>query len=144
MTLDKIIFYRDLSKESTNIKKLLDKTFLLSAILVVGVLVFFVGQIILQNRVIDIQNQNQITVSGQGKVYAKPELNIALEESELTQIGDSGKVIIRFVNIGLTEIKFLIATLQPSANYEILSTNTAYIGDVSPDDFETAEFNIYA
>lgn len=77
------------------------------------------------------------------KVSAKPELNIALEESELTQIGDSGKVIIRFVNIGLTEIKFLIATLQPSANYEILSTNTAYIGDVSPDDFETAEFNIY-
>ncbi len=57
-------------------RKLLDKTFMLAAILVVGVLVFFVGQIILQNKSISLQNQNQITVSGVGKIYAKPDVAI--------------------------------------------------------------------
>ncbi|MCX6720887.1 MAG: SIMPL domain-containing protein [Candidatus Staskawiczbacteria bacterium] len=58
------------------IKNLLNKSFMLAAILVVGVLVFFVGQIVLQNRAIDVQNQNQITVSGEGKIYAKPDIAV--------------------------------------------------------------------
>jgi len=53
---------------------LLNKTFLIGTILVVGVLVFLVGQIVLQNRMLDIQNQNQITVSGDGKIYVKPDV----------------------------------------------------------------------
>jgi Uncharacterized conserved protein len=56
--------------------KFLNKTFMLAAILVVGVLVFFVGQMVLQNKVLDQQNANQITVSGEGKVYAKPDVAI--------------------------------------------------------------------
>ncbi len=56
--------------------KFLNKTFTLSAILVVGVLVFLVGEIILQQQTISQQNQNQITVSGEGKVYAKPDVAI--------------------------------------------------------------------
>jgi hypothetical protein len=47
---------------------------MLAAILVVGVLVFFVGQMVLQNRSIDLQNAYQITVSGQGTIYAKPDV----------------------------------------------------------------------
>ena len=54
--------------------KFLNKTFTLAAILVVGILVFFVGQMIYQNKALDQQNQNQITVSGEGKVYAKPDV----------------------------------------------------------------------
>ena len=54
--------------------KFLNKTFTLTAILVMGVLVFFVGQIILQQKSLDLQNQYQITVPGQGKVYAKPDV----------------------------------------------------------------------
>lgn len=49
---------------------------MLATILVVGVLVFFVGQMVYQNKSLEIQNQNQITVSGQGKVYAKPDVAI--------------------------------------------------------------------
>lgn len=56
--------------------KLLNKTFLLAAILVVGVLVFFVGQMVYQSKALDQQNSNQITVSGEGKVYAKPDVAI--------------------------------------------------------------------
>ena len=47
---------------------------LMVAILILGILVFFVGQIILQNKSIGLQNQNQVTVSGEGKVYAKPDV----------------------------------------------------------------------
>ncbi|MCX6722813.1 MAG: SIMPL domain-containing protein [Candidatus Staskawiczbacteria bacterium] len=55
---------------------LLNKIYKLSAVLVVGILVFFVGQIILQNKSVDLQNVNQITVSGEGKIYAKPDVAI--------------------------------------------------------------------
>lgn len=54
--------------------KFLNKTFTLAAVLVVGVLVFFVGQMFYQSKLLDQQNSNQITVSGEGKVYAKPDV----------------------------------------------------------------------
>jgi len=56
--------------------KFLNKTFMLSAILVVGVLVYFVGQMFYQQKSLDQQNVYQITVSGEGKVYAKPDVAI--------------------------------------------------------------------
>ena len=65
--------------------KLLNKTFTLAAILVVGILVFFVGQIILQDKSVNLQNQNQITVSGEGKIYAKPD--VALVSLGVTTTG---------------------------------------------------------
>lgn len=54
--------------------KFLNRVLMLAQILIVGVLVFIVGQLILQNKSVDIQNQNQITVSGQGKVFVKPDV----------------------------------------------------------------------
>jgi len=56
--------------------KFLNKVFMLSGVLVVGVLVFFVGEILLQNKSINQQSNFQITVSGQGKVYAKPDVAV--------------------------------------------------------------------
>ncbi len=56
------------------ITRFLNKTFVLSVILVVGILVFLVGQMIYQSKTIDQQNNYQITVSGQGKVYVKPDI----------------------------------------------------------------------
>ncbi len=51
---------------------------MLAAILVVGILVFFVGQMVLQQKAIDQQNNYQITVSGEGKVYAKPDVAVVI------------------------------------------------------------------
>lgn len=53
---------------------MLNKTLLLATILVAGILLFFVGQTIFQSIALDRQNQNQINVSGEGKVYAKPDV----------------------------------------------------------------------
>ncbi len=57
-------------------KNLLSKTFMLAQVLVVGVLVFLVGQMIYHSQLLNIQNQNQITVFGEGKVYAKPDIAV--------------------------------------------------------------------
>jgi len=65
--------------------KFLNKTFTLVAILVVGILIFFVGQMNYQSRMLDQQNANQITVSGEGKVYAKPD--VALVSLGVTTTG---------------------------------------------------------
>ena len=50
--------------------------FRLIAILVLGILIFFVGEMVYQSKLLSQQNQNQITVSGEGKVYAKPDVAI--------------------------------------------------------------------
>jgi uncharacterized protein len=57
-------------------KNYLNKTFILASVLVAGILLFFMAQIGYQNKVIDQQNSNQITVSGEGKVYAKPDVAV--------------------------------------------------------------------
>src|ERR1035437_7845321 len=57
-------------------KNLLNKTFTLGVVLVAGILIFLIGQMAYQNKILDQQNANQITVSGEGKVYAKPDVAV--------------------------------------------------------------------
>jgi len=54
--------------------KFLNKITMLFAVLIVGILVFLGAQVAYQSSSLDQQNQNQITVSGEGKVYAKPDV----------------------------------------------------------------------
>ncbi|MCX6718535.1 MAG: SIMPL domain-containing protein [Candidatus Staskawiczbacteria bacterium] len=111
------------------IKKILDKSFMLAAILVVGILVFFVGQIVLQNKSADLQNQNQITVSGEGKVYAKPDVALislgvtaqAVTVADVTKSGtDKMNAVIDAVKkLGVDEkdIQTTNYSLTPNYNY---------------------------
>ena len=48
--------------------------FILASVLVAGILIFLFAVIGYQQRSLDQQNQNQITVSGEGKVFAKPDV----------------------------------------------------------------------
>lgn len=52
----------------------INKGFKLATLLVVGILVLILGQLVYNQQVINQQNQNQITVSGEGKIYAKPDI----------------------------------------------------------------------
>ncbi len=76
-------------------------------------------------------------------VGAEPDLLVDLESTKVYSKKQSGNVNIRFVNKGLTDIKFLTVTLRESENYEIVGSEYVYIGDVDSDDYETAEFRIY-
>ena len=76
-------------------------------------------------------------------IQAKPQLLVELETSDILYKESSGIVTINFVNKGLSDIKFLTVTLEQSSNYEIIGSDTVYIGDIDIDDSQTADFNIY-
>ena len=76
------------------------------------------------------------------EVQAKANLDLLLDSSEVVQVGDQGKVSLKFVNNGLAQVKFLKVTLRESTLYTILSPQTVYIGEVDVGDFETEDFII--
>ena len=70
----------------------LNRTSTLIAILVIGVLVFFVGEVIYQFKNLEAINNHQVTVVGEGKVYIKPD--IALASLGVTTEGTTTKDVI--------------------------------------------------
>lgn len=75
-------------------------------------------------------------------VGAEPELSVALDSTELSSKVDTGNVIVRFVNYGVSGIKFLTTRMQETEEYVIVSSPDVYIGKIDSDDYETAEFRI--
>jgi hypothetical protein len=69
------------------------------------------------------------------------DLYAIVDESTVCK-GSSGLVDVRFINKGLTDIKFLDIELKESDDYEIKSSNRIYIGNLDSDDYETAEYRI--
>lgn len=76
-------------------------------------------------------------------IGSKPELDVQIEASNLYTKNSAGEISIKFVNKGLTGIKFLNVKLLGSEEYEILSPDKFYIGEIDSDDYEIAEFRIY-
>ena len=73
----------------------------------------------------------------------KPDLYVGIDESELYGGKRTGKVIVRFVNKGVTDIKFMNVRLRKSEDYEIVSPAEVYIGNIDSDDYETTDFDLY-
>ncbi len=77
-------------------------------------------------------------------INAKPDLSITLDESEIFEEGKSGEIVVKVVNKGVTDVKFMNIKLMPRDDYRILSNNEVYLGNIDSDDFETADFNLFA
>jgi hypothetical protein len=75
-------------------------------------------------------------------VNSEPDIRVVLDSSTVTDKASSGKVTVKFVNKGLTNIKFLNVNLKPSDTYEITSKDETYVGKIDSDDYETAEFEL--
>ncbi|MBW2995822.1 COG1361 S-layer family protein [Candidatus Woesearchaeota archaeon] len=73
----------------------------------------------------------------------KPDMYIGVDSSEIYGGNKGGKVTVRFVNKGVTDIKFLNIRLKESEDYEIISPAEVYIGNVDSDDYETADYDLY-
>lgn len=84
----------------------------------------------------DIQTFTSITID------SNPKLEVGIEESTIVTTNEKGKIVIRFVNTGDGEVKFLSAKIPRLSSYEVLTQNTFYIGNIEPDDFETIEAEI--
>jgi uncharacterized membrane protein len=75
-------------------------------------------------------------------VKSKPVIGVDLESSVLLKTSEN-TVNIRVTNKGLSDIQFLEISLDKSTYFDILSSNTAYIGDLNSNDFDTGSFNLY-
>lgn len=78
------------------------------------------------------------------EVAAGVHLQVLVEDSEIIAVGDQGKVILKFVNDGFSDIRLLKVILLESSGYTIISPSSLYIGDVEAGDFETEEFSLIA
>src|SRR3989344_3694368 len=76
------------------------------------------------------------------KIGSIPDLSIILDNQEVYKKGDNGKIVIKFVNKGLSNVKLLNAKLGESKYYTILSNDEFYVGNIDSDDYETADFEI--
>ncbi len=76
-------------------------------------------------------------------VGGSPKLMLEIEDTGIYTKRAYGKVTVKFINHGLSDIKLLSAYLKESDNYEILSSPSVYVGKIDSDDYETADFNIY-
>ncbi len=69
-------------------------------------------------------------------------LKVLLGDLGILKVNQRGNLVLKFVNSGLGEVKFLTVNLPESPLYEIVSPAAVYIGDISSGDFETEEFAI--
>ncbi len=80
-------------------------------------------------------------------VSSRPELSVTMVKagtsSEILRKSRKNKITLKFVNKGLSEIKFLNVAVVKSDYYTILSSDRMYIGNIDSDDYETADFEIY-
>jgi hypothetical protein len=75
-------------------------------------------------------------------VAAEPDLLVYVDRSDLVDATAPADVVLRFVNRGRADIKFLTVTLQDKDGYTLLNAPTQYIGEVASDDYETASWNV--
>ncbi len=77
------------------------------------------------------------------KVNSIPEYTLNIQDQGVYLAGSTGDVVLSLSNIGAGDIKYLTITLEDSQGYSVVSPPTAYLGNLEPDDFETAEFTIH-
>jgi hypothetical protein len=81
-------------------------------------------------------NSFSIVVKGNPKIFAE------IEKSDIYSGNEIGDVSINFVNNEVANIKFFTVELQNSPDYEILSSNKKYVGDLDSNDFQSADFKL--
>lgn len=72
---------------------------------------------------------------------AKTELEYGIE-TEGNIVGQQGKIAIKITNRGLANVGFVSVSIGSSNGFEFLDVKEEYIGEVSSDDYETANFNV--
>ena len=82
---------------------------------------------------------NRITIV----VGDKPDLGVTLERTELYTSDTSGNVVLRLVNKGTVDIKFLNVRVLQNDNLKIIGADEVYVGKLDSDDFSTAEFKLF-
>ena len=72
-----------------------------------------------------------------------PEYVLNIDETKVFQSGKSGDVIVSISNVGPSEMKYVSMQMGEGTNYEVVNSNTVYVGNLDSDEFETAKFKIF-
>ncbi|MBS3097013.1 COG1361 S-layer family protein [Candidatus Woesearchaeota archaeon] len=73
----------------------------------------------------------------------KPDLGVTLERTEIYTSKSSGSVVLRLVNKGNPDIKFLNVKVLQNENIKVIGADEVYVGKLDSDDFSTAEFKLF-
>lgn len=84
---------------------------------------------------------NKSTVTGL-RVGSKPDILVLVDKSDIMAKTGSGTVSIKVVNKGLTNLRFVVVSLLPSADFDLISSKDIYLGKLDSDDYSTADFKI--
>jgi len=76
-------------------------------------------------------------------VSAQPDLSVILDSTDISKAASTGEVTVKFVNKGLTDVKFVNVNLGKSSDYDIKSADEVYMGNIDSDDYETADFDLF-
>jgi hypothetical protein len=76
------------------------------------------------------------------KIASKPDLLATIDSTDIYKNNKAGSATIKIVNRGLTNIKLLTAKLESSDDFEVLSQEEIYVGNIDSDDYETVEFTL--
>lgn len=91
---------------------------------------------------------NNYTVAGQSfslTVGSRPQIKAAAVGTEIFRLNERKTVTLEIINDGLTDIKFLTARLAKpeQGQYDVLSPQSAYIGEIDSGDSETVSYDIF-
>ncbi|MBN2567012.1 COG1361 S-layer family protein [Candidatus Woesearchaeota archaeon] len=76
-------------------------------------------------------------------VGSTPDLSVILDTTDIRSSGSKGEVTVKFVNRGLSDVKFVNVVLEGSDLYKVFSPTELYLGNIDSDDYETADFDLY-
>jgi hypothetical protein len=76
-------------------------------------------------------------------VGASPDIYAVIDKSDLVAGKKSGIISFKFVNRGVTDIKFLDVQLKDTADFDVVSSKEEYVGNVNSDDYESVDFSLY-
>jgi len=72
-----------------------------------------------------------------------PDMSITLDSTTIKRGNSVGEVVVRLVNKGLTNVKFVNMIVEDTEGYDIITAPEVYIGNIESDDYETADFDLY-
>jgi len=75
-------------------------------------------------------------------VKSTPSMFVQVDSADIYKEKMSGDLTLKFVNNGTSNIKFLTVNLEPSSDYDILSDNKYYVGDLDSNDYQTVVFKL--
>ncbi|MEM4255466.1 MAG: hypothetical protein QXR53_04040 [Candidatus Norongarragalinales archaeon] len=74
---------------------------------------------------------------------SKPVLEAFVDDSEIIRANTGGTVLVKVVNRGLSDAKFLNVRASDTATVKVVEPKEFYVGNLDSDDFDTVEYRLY-